>query len=129
MGYYLKEPYATEVSNNGYFAISNTNPQEIFTEEFIAEINDPNSEFSAALSDNDIHDWRAEAPIKLYHSVNDQLVPYFNSVDAYDNMKANGSTDIQFETFTFGDDVDPADIHGAAGVLFFSDVFSFYFRI
>ncbi|WMN12309.1 hypothetical protein QYS49_33170 [Marivirga salinae] len=128
LGYYLKEPHAKEVIDGGYFALSNTNPQEIFTEEFITEINDPNSEFSAALADNDIHDWKAEAPIKLFHSENDQLVPYFNSVDAYNNMTAKGSTEILFETYTFGADVNPSDIHGAAGARFFGDVISLYFR-
>ncbi|MGM0580013.1 MAG: hypothetical protein ACQETL_05000 [Bacteroidota bacterium] len=128
MDYYLKEPHATEVMDNGYFALSNTNPQEIFTDEFIAEINDPNSEFSAALADNDVHDWQAEGPIKLYHSENDQLVPYFNSVNAHNKMNENGSTEVLLETYTFGSDVNPEDIHGAAGARFFGDVISMYFR-
>ncbi|WP_375579582.1 phospholipase [Marivirga tractuosa] len=127
MGYYLKEPFATEVSDNGYFAISNTNPQEIFTDEFIAEVNNPDSEFRAALADNDVHDWRAEAPIKLYHSREDALVPYFNSVDAFENLTANGSEEVLFETYEFGSDVPREDIHGAAGGRFFSDVISRYF--
>jgi predicted esterase len=127
LGYYLKEPFATEVSENGYFAISSTNPQEIFTDDFIAEVNDPNSEFSAALADNNVHDWRAEAPIKLYHSREDGLVPYFNSVDAFENMTANGSEEVLFETYEFGSDVPVEDIHGAGGGRFFSDVISRYF--
>ncbi|SMG43444.1 hypothetical protein SAMN05661096_03028 [Marivirga sericea] len=127
LGYYLKEPYATEVSENGYYAISNTNPQEIFTDQFIAEVNDPNSEFSAALADNNVHDWRAEAPIKLYHSREDGLVPYFNSVDAFENLTANGSEEVLFETYEFGSDVPVEDIHGAGGGRFFSDVISRYF--
>jgi predicted esterase len=127
LGYYLKEPFATEVSENGYFAISNTNPQDIFTDEFIAEVNNPNSEFSAALADNNVHDWRAEAPIKLYHSREDALVPYFNSVDAYENLTANGSEEVLFETYEFGSDVAPEDIHGAGGGRFYSDVISRYF--
>lgn len=128
MSYYLQEPFATEVADNGYFAISNTNPQEVFTEEFIAEINDPNSEFRAALADNDIHNWKAEAPIKLFHSREDALVPYFNSVDAFEGMNAMGSTEVLLETYEFGGDVNPEDIHGLGGGRFFSDVISNYFR-
>lgn len=127
MEYYLNEPYATKVKEEGYFSLETTNPQVIFTEEFIAEINDPNSEFSAALADNDIHDWKAEAPIKLYHHENDPLVPYFNSVDAYNNMTANGSTEILFKTYTRSYD-DVSQIHGGTGGEFFAEVISLYFR-
>ncbi len=128
LSYYLNEPYATEVIDGGYFAISNTNPEEVFTDAFITEINDPSSDFRAALADNDIHDWRAEAPIKLFHSRDDILVPYFNSVDAFENMNAKGSTEVLFETYTFGADVEPVDIHGRGGAEFFTDVISLYFR-
>lgn len=129
MDYYLKPEFAELVKNDGYFELLdvNTNPQEIFTDEFIAEINDPNSEFSAALADNNVHDWQAKAPIKLYHHENDQLVPYFNSVDARNNMTAKGSTEVLFKTYTFTD-VSPEEIHGEAGVSFFTDVLSLYFR-
>jgi pimeloyl-ACP methyl ester carboxylesterase len=127
MRYYLNEPYATEVIDNGYGAISSTNPQEIFTDAFIADINNPDSEFRAALADNDIHDWKAESPIKLYHAREDALVPYFNSVDAFENMTANGSEEILFETYEFGGSVPSEDIHGTAGARFFSDVISKYF--
>ncbi len=128
MDYYLKEQYATEVTTNGYFAISNTNPLEIFTDGFIADINNPSSGFRQALADNDIHDWKAIAPIKLFHSRDDGLVPYFNSAVAYDNMKAKGSTDILLETYDFPETFDPNDIHGAAGARFFTDVISVYFQ-
>ncbi|HET8861093.1 phospholipase [Marivirga sp.] len=129
LSYYLNEPYATAVIDSGYFAIVplNTNPQEIFTDEFIADVNNPNSEFRSALADNDIHDWRAESPIKLFHSREDALVPYFNSVDAYENLIANGSEEVLFETYEFGSDVDPESIHGSAGGRFFIDVISIYF--
>lgn len=128
LGYYLNEPYATEVIENGYFAISNTDPQVVFTDAFRGEIIDPNSEFRTALADNDVHDWKAEAPIKLFHSRDDALVPYFNSVDAFDHMTARGSTEILFDTYIFGSEVEPGSIHGAGGVRFFSDVISTYFR-
>ncbi len=128
LSYYLNEPYSTEVSQNGYYAISNTNPEVVFTEEFITEINDPASEFRAALADNDIHNWKAEAPIKLFHSRDDNLVPYFNSEDAFENMRANGSTTVLLETYTFGAEVPASEIHGRGGAEFFTDVISLYFR-
>jgi len=133
ISYYLKEPYASAVSDKGYFEIQDmsTNPQEIFTEEFIADVNNPDSEFSAALADNNVHDWKAESPIKLFHSREDALVPYFNSVDAYESLTANGSTEVLLETYEtseFGADVAPGDIHGLGGAKFYADVFSNYFR-
>lgn len=128
MSFYLNEPYATEVKNSGYFAISNTNPADVFTDDFLTEINNPNGAISKALADNDIYDWKAEAPIKLFHSKNDQLVPYFNSEDAYESMTAKGSTEILFDSYTFGADVNPNDIHGKGGARFFGDVISTYFR-
>ncbi|MBK6265472.1 hypothetical protein JKA74_10525 [Marivirga sp. S37H4] len=126
--YYLNEPYASEVVDNGYFAISSSNPQEVFTDTFIDDINDPNSDFRDALADNDIHDWKAIAPIKLYHSLEDKLVPYFNSADAFDNMTDKGSTEILLETYTYNSSVEPDAIHGAGGARFFSDVISVYFK-
>lgn len=128
LAYYLNAPYAAEVEAGGYFAISNTSPLEVFTEQFIAEINDPDSDFTDALADNDIYDWKAIAPIKLFHSREDNLVPYFNSVDAFEAMNAKGSTEVLLETYTYNDSVQPDEIHGAGGAEFFRDVISQYFR-
>ncbi len=128
LGYYLNEPYATEVRTKGYFKISSTNPQVIFTEQLIADINDENSAFSQALADNNVHDWKANEPIQLFHSVNDGLVPYFNSTDALSAMQARGSTEIELTSYTFSESVPVGDIHGAGGVKFFGDVIVFTFR-
>ena len=128
LSYYLKEPYATEVATKGYFAISSSNPQEVFTEQFIADINNPESVISQVLEKNNVHDWQAQTPIKLYHSLNDGLVPYFNSEDAFNAMNAQGSADVTFETFTFGESVPVENIHGAGGAKFFTEVIAYYFR-
>lgn len=132
LSYYLKEAYATTVRDSGYFAIQNlnTDPKEVFTDAFIADLANPASEFSKALADNNVHDWKAEAPIKLYHGREDALIPYFNSVDAFENLNANGSTEVQlktYETSELGSGLSPAEIHGAAGARFYSDVISRYF--
>jgi len=121
LSYYLKDPYATEVIENGYYAISSTNPQQVFTDQFIADINNPSSAFSQALADNDIHDWQAQAAIKLFHHENDELVPYFNSLDAFNSMNAKGSNDVTLETYSFSTS---GSVHGEAGGQFFIDVIS-----
>ncbi|GAB3329121.1 hypothetical protein GCM10027429_04700 [Marivirga atlantica] len=126
LSYYLKEPYATEVIENGYFAISSSNPQTVFTDQFINDINNPSSAFSQALADNNIHNWRAEAPIKLYHHIDDELVPYFNSEDALAAMNAMGSTDVTLETYNFTT-ID-GNVHGTAGARYFQDVLLGFFR-
>jgi len=128
LAYYLNEPYASEVINSGYFSISATDPSIVFTEQFISDINDPESEFSKALADNNVHDWEAEAPVQMYHSRDDGLVPYFNSTDALDAMTARGSADVELTTYTFPESVAPEDIHGAGGARFFSDVITGFFR-
>jgi dienelactone hydrolase len=94
--YYLKEPYATRVRQNGVQTTVNQNPQALFTDEFRKEIlNNTDQGMLAALSENDIHNWQPKAPISLFHGTSDDYVPFFNSQDAYDAMRANGVTKVQ----------------------------------
>jgi predicted esterase len=52
---------------------------------------DPDHPVRARLRENDLHDWHAIAPIRLYHSTSDQEVPYQNSVVAQAALTARGS--------------------------------------
>lgn len=122
MSYYLKAEYASEVEGGNYTNLSSTDPDVIFSESFLAEVANPESSaLYAALADNDIHDWSPQAPIYLYHSRNDDLVPYFNSVDALEAISSNGS-EIDLTTYEFEENSNPGIVHGQGGGQFFADV-------
>jgi pimeloyl-ACP methyl ester carboxylesterase len=49
------------------------------------------------LAENDIYDWKPVAPTLLFHSKYDEIVPYFNSEDAYEAMQNKGTQNISFK--------------------------------
>lgn len=94
--FFLTEPYAGRVQQNGVQASISPNPQVLFTQQFRTGIlNNTDQEMLEALRDNDIHDWRPRAPISLFHGTADDYVPFFNAQDAYNAMRANGATNVQ----------------------------------
>jgi len=96
----LKEPYATDVQNNGIAnATINTSLNNILNPGFVNGINTGTDQgFIAALADNDVYDWKPVAPLRLYHGTNDITVPYFNSLDTYNAMIARGATNVELVT-------------------------------
>lgn len=92
---YFKEPYATEAAKGfgGSVAVSlNTT----FTDAFKTGVNNgTDTAFLTAVADNDVYNWKTTTPTKLYHGDADDLVFYFNSQDAFNAMKAKGSTNIE----------------------------------
>lgn len=91
--YIFKEPWASAIKAQGYITQIDTSLNATLTEEFIADYNNGVlTDLSNALADNDVDDWKANAPIRLYHGNADQYVPYSNSVSAEQNMKVKGSS-------------------------------------
>ena len=121
--YYLLEPYASEAEarTDGPFPVSNNNPQEIFTEEFLAELADEDSPFITALKDNNRYDWRPTVPMRLYHGTTDDYVPPFNSQDAYDAMNARGAEQVELRLLNGKDHFTSPDVY-------FPDIFLQYFK-
>lgn len=74
-------------------------PQQL--EAFINDINHP---FRKALRDNDVYDWKPEAPMVLCYCKGDDQVSYQNTIVAYDKMIANGSTNVV--KMSLGDNLD-----------------------
>ncbi len=68
---------------------------------------------------NNIYDWKPIAPTRLYHSPNDEIVPYSNSQKALTTMKANGATNI-----TLGDC--PLNTHTKCAVPYLFDTINFF---
>ena len=67
-------------------------PQLLFRPEFLnALANDPNHPLNRDLRDNDVYDWKPDAPVALVQSSADQDVPYHNAELTYDRMTALGA--------------------------------------
>lgn len=98
MSYYLKEPYATQATQNGYNITINTSISDIFTDSFKKAVNDgTDTGFLNAIKDNDVYDWKPKTPTYLFHGTNDNLVFYFNTQDAYDAMRKRGATNVEIK--------------------------------
>ncbi|GAB3905408.1 hypothetical protein GCM10028803_36230 [Larkinella knui] len=96
MSYYLKEPYATQATQNGKNITINGTISNIFTDSFKKAVNDgTETGFLNAVKDNDVYDWKPKTPTYLYHGTADKLVFYFNTQDAYDAMKKRGATKVE----------------------------------
>lgn len=61
---------------------------------------------NVALRDNDVFNWKPEAPTRLYYCMADDQVPFENSVVAAEAIRANGAPD--FDAL----DVNPTADHG-----------------
>ena len=51
--------------------------------------------FVKALAANSIHDWSPASPVRLYHSRNDERIPFSDSRKAYRNMIKGGSRQVE----------------------------------
>jgi pimeloyl-ACP methyl ester carboxylesterase len=97
--YYFKEPWAAQVEaakGDPSKVKIETSFNNILTDSFKKALNDGTDQgFIKAISDNDVHNWKPKTPTRLYHGTADQLVFYFNSVNAEAAMKQQGAADIQ----------------------------------
>lgn len=97
--YYFKEPWATQIAAAGGDPTKveiNTSFNNILTESFKKALNDgTDSGFIQAVNDNNVFNWKPKTPTRLFHGTADQLVFYFNSVNAEAAMKKQGATDVQ----------------------------------
>lgn len=91
--YFVNEPYATFVANEGYFTNKiSYNPQLLFTAGLRNDVlMKKDAAFLNALKDNDIHNWKPKAPVRFIHGSADDFVPAFNSQDAFLAMQALGA--------------------------------------
>lgn len=81
-------------------------------------------EIQAAFDENTLLDWAPIAPIRFYHGDADVIVPYQNSVTAYDSLTANGGVNIELVTV-------PGGTHETTGPLVILDAINWFesFRI
>jgi hypothetical protein len=107
----FRAPYDTTLVElfDGETALADINaqlppvPKDMFTESFISDsLSNPDNRFVQKLKLNDLYDWKPEAPMYLFHSKEDDQVPYLNTVKAYNQFKMNGATGIQIDTSNDG---------------------------
>ncbi len=95
MSFYFKEPYATE-AQKGLNANISVSLDKTFTDSFKKAVSEgSDADFTKAVADNDVFDWKPKAPLRLYHGDADQLVLFLNSKTAFDAMKARGATNVE----------------------------------
>lgn len=54
----------------------------------------------AGFAANDIYDWAPQAPTRLFHGADDDIVPYANATTAYAAMQAAGAPDVSLVNCT-----------------------------
>jgi len=93
---------------------------ELLEPEFLSALQGDDSHIiKDKLVENDIFDWKPTADTRFYHSPNDSIVPYANSVKALTTMQANGATNI-----SLGDC--PLDSHADCAVPNVLDTIDFF---
>jgi len=78
----------------------------------------------ADIARNDIHSWRSSVPTRLFHGDQDDVVPYFNAIDARDAMTIAGSPDVQVVNCSTIGSI-PRD-HAECVVDYFTQVFGWF---
>lgn len=104
IGDIFKEPYATILpplfeGDNGSGVVDAVMPEvpsQILHDSILqAFATEPDHYFRVALRDNDLYDWKPEAPVRMMYCESDSHVFYRNSIVARDAMVDNGATAIQ----------------------------------
>ena len=54
------------------------------------------------LAQNNIYDWAPQAPTRLYHSPNDEIVPYSNATKTFDTMQLRGASNVSLRNCNVG---------------------------
>ncbi len=104
MTYYFKEPWASEITQNGKNVSIDLSLGEIITDEFKDGIlSKTDTQLLNAIKDNDIYDWKPSTITRLYHGTADNYVPYLNTQTAFDAMKKRGSENVSLYAIEGGD--------------------------
>ncbi len=75
-----------------YDPVSLIVPKTVLTSQFISDMQNTTSAVYGYLMENDTYrNWVPDVPIRLYHNVNDDLVPFANSQVAFDAFSSAGA--------------------------------------
>ncbi|MCS6968122.1 MAG: alpha/beta fold hydrolase [Cytophagales bacterium] len=115
----LAPPWATIVQTGGVSAPVSTNPRQLFLPSFLEGIrNRSDAAFINAFRDNDTHDWRPQAPVRMYHGTADNIVHPFHARDALNAMRRQGATNVELIEIQGGDHLSSIQQY-ALGMYFF----------
>lgn len=79
-------------------------PRHMLTQAFIDGFRDnPDHPLRIALEKNDIHNWKPEAPMRLYHCEEDDQVSFKNAEMALRAYQNHGAHHVELAKLTFGD--------------------------
>jgi len=82
-------------------------PSKIIKDEILEDFKyNYNNPFRTALKENDLWDWKPEAPMHICHCTGDRQVFYENALVAYNNFKDKGKQDVDLITPNNGDHPD-----------------------
>jgi acetyl esterase/lipase len=66
---------------------------DILTESYVARLTaDPNNPLRVHLRENAVDRWRPRAPVRVYHSTEDEEVPYDDALVSVDRLRRAGGT-------------------------------------
>ncbi len=78
-------------------------PRSMLRDAFVAALrDDANHPVRRALRENDVHDWRPLAPMKLFHCVGDEQVPFRNAEIAAESFRRHGAVQVEVAALEFG---------------------------
>lgn len=103
VSYFFKEPFASQIEQNGYKVALPGSFNTLLNPDFIASYKAGNEkEIEEAFRKNDLINWKTNIATHLVHGNADTYVPYVNSVTAQEGMKAAGSPWVTLETIEGG---------------------------
>lgn len=110
---FFKEPYLSRINqmlpdlmhnrltSDEIEAQLTTITDDLFTDALLAEMRGTDeTAFTNAFLANTLLDWRPLSPTRLYHSDQDDLVPYANALTAVDRFTRIGARQLELITFT-----------------------------
>ena len=112
LNYFFRDEYAAVLEEymTGQYSDGAINPklpssiEQLLHPDFFAGLMDPEGEleFKQALAMNAVSNWRASAPIRLYHGTSDDVVPYSNSEQTLESMTQAGSSAVSLTSIPGG---------------------------
>lgn len=119
LNFFFRERYAEALSQymNGLHGGSFINSKlttvtaDLFNPDFYARLKDTKgeTELKSALAANSVSGWKTNLPTRLYHGINDEVIPYQNSETTLNNFKEAGSPQVTLELI-------PGGTHGSSFV-------------
>lgn len=99
----FKEPYASQITANGYNVNISGSFNSLLTTQFIESYKNGNeTKVVEAFKKNDLVNWKSNIITYLIHGTADTYVPFVSSSAAYNGMKSAGSTKVVLEPINNG---------------------------